>query len=226
MVEALGQLYVAGSRPDFRAVDHPWARRKVDLPRYPFQHRHFWFEASVRSVPVQHTPAAVADAPLSPADTGAAAPAPAPPLAQGSFIAEADAWLSVVEPGEREAHITAFLRTELGRALRVDPAEIDPEAPFASLGIDSLTATELRNRVQAALGVPVPATTFVFTYPTLAILAHGLLTLWTETRADLVQRDGLIRRIPRNGPLLLSHAQEQLWFLDQLLPGSAGATTS
>jgi thioester reductase-like protein len=42
IVEALGQLYAAGSRPDFRNVDSSWTRRKLDLPTYPFQRRRFW----------------------------------------------------------------------------------------------------------------------------------------------------------------------------------------
>jgi thioester reductase-like protein len=42
ILEALAQLYVAGSRPDFRALAGP--HRTVDLPTYPFQHRYFWFE--------------------------------------------------------------------------------------------------------------------------------------------------------------------------------------
>ncbi|MEO7271016.1 MAG: amino acid adenylation domain-containing protein [Vicinamibacterales bacterium] len=222
MVEALAQLYVAGSRPDFRSFDRPWPRRPLDLPRYPFQHRHFWFEPSASSASTRQTTAVMQPATPAadaPADLAAAAPAPSP--APTPFVAEADAWLSAVEAGQREARITQFLRTELGRALRVEPAQIDPDAPFASLGIDSLTATELRNRVQAALGVPVPATTFVFTYPTLSSLARGLLTLWTERRADPRHRDQQIQRIARTGPMALSHAQEQLWFLDQLMPGSS-----
>ena len=42
--EALGQLYVAGARIDFKAVEAPWKRKKVDLPLYPFQRKRFWFK--------------------------------------------------------------------------------------------------------------------------------------------------------------------------------------
>jgi NADPH:quinone reductase-like Zn-dependent oxidoreductase/acyl carrier protein len=42
VVEALGQLYASGSRPDFRAFDRPWPRKKLDLPTYPFQRRRIW----------------------------------------------------------------------------------------------------------------------------------------------------------------------------------------
>ena len=46
ITEALAQLYVAGARPDFHAVDRPWPRTRLDLPTYPFQHRPFWFKAT------------------------------------------------------------------------------------------------------------------------------------------------------------------------------------
>ncbi|MGE3984096.1 MAG: type I polyketide synthase, partial [Dehalococcoidia bacterium] len=43
MMEALAQLYVAGARPNFAAVDGHMSRRKIDLPRYPFEHKPYWF---------------------------------------------------------------------------------------------------------------------------------------------------------------------------------------
>jgi len=44
ITEALGQLYVAGYRPDF-ATRLPRGRT-LDLPTYPFQRRHYWFPQS------------------------------------------------------------------------------------------------------------------------------------------------------------------------------------
>jgi pimaricinolide synthase PimS1 len=60
------------------------------------------------------------------------------------------------------------------------PADIDPQRPFADLGVDSLTALELRNRLVADTGVKL-ATTVVFDHPTPAALVARLTGLATPS---------------------------------------------
>jgi amino acid adenylation domain-containing protein len=87
---------------------------------------------------------------------------------------------------------------------------------FLDLGGHSLLATQLVSRVREAFGVdlPLPA---VFEEPTVAGLAGRLETLLRAgRRAELPP----LERAPRTGPIPLSFAQERLWFLDQIDPGS------
>ena len=49
--------------------------------------------------------------------------------------------------------------------------------------MDSLTAMELRRRLQAALGTELPASLF-FAHPTVTALAEGLLAVWLDNSSD------------------------------------------
>jgi len=87
---------------------------------------------------------------------------------------------------------------------------------FFALGGHSLLATRVVARLAAAVGeVPVR---LLFERPTVA----GLAELLTEHRRG--HAPAPIVRVDRDGPLPLSFAQQRLWFLDQLDPGSVEYT--
>ncbi len=75
---------------------------------------------------------------------------------------------------EQLRHIEEFVLELAGQVLRLDPSRIDRFAPFSTVGMDSLTGLELRNRIQRNLGLPLPAT-LIFAYPTPAALAEHLV---------------------------------------------------
>jgi NAD(P)-dependent dehydrogenase (short-subunit alcohol dehydrogenase family)/acyl carrier protein len=59
-------------------------------------------------------------------------------------------------PDERAAIIERYLCERLARLLQVDAAQLARDAPLTQLGIDSLMAVELKNRVEADLRTSVP----------------------------------------------------------------------
>ena len=196
--EALAAAYTSGHRLNF-ARQQP--HRTVDLPTYPFQRRPYWFLSTTAT-----------EADRSKNNPVEAAPAESRTL-------ECD-WLTATPPEQRLGRVTELIRAELAEALCTPAAEIDPNAEFMRLGMDSLIAMELRRRIQSGFGIEVPASLF-FSQPTISALADGLLRLWEETSSDPGKRQTPIPRVARDGHLPVSHAQEQLWFLNQLLPSSS-----
>ncbi|WP_159001084.1 SDR family NAD(P)-dependent oxidoreductase [Streptomyces sp. SBT349] len=76
---------------------------------------------------------------------------------------------------ERMTILTRLVREQAALVLgHTDLAQVGADQPFRDSGFDSLTAVELRNRLTAATGVRLAATT-VFDYPKPADLAEFLL---------------------------------------------------
>ncbi len=92
---------------------------------------------------------------------------------------------------------------------------VGPEDGFFDLGGHSLLATRLVSRVREVFAVEL-ALQEVFAQPTVADLARNLESALGSGRG--VQLPPL-RRVPRDGALPLSFAQQRLWFLDRLEPG-------
>ncbi|MEV1173957.1 amino acid adenylation domain-containing protein, partial [Nonomuraea sp. NPDC049784] len=85
---------------------------------------------------------------------------------------------------------------------------------FFDLGGHSLIATQVTSRVRAAFGVEIALAT-LFDHPTVAGLAEVIDVAAPGHLAPPIVPVG------RDKPLPLSFAQQRLWFLDQLEPGSA-----
>ena len=75
---------------------------------------------------------------------------------------------------DREETLKTFLQRELQAIMRM-PSLPAPTVGFFDLGMDSLMAVELRNRLNRALaGQYTASNTVVFDYPTIAALAHHI----------------------------------------------------
>ncbi|NMO16396.1 type I polyketide synthase [Pyxidicoccus fallax] len=82
--------------------------------------------------------------------------------------------LATAEPSEQVRLMETFLKTQVAQVLRIPESQLDAEAQLASLGMDSLLGLELRNRLEARFGFPLPVD-LQWQYPTIASLVEPLL---------------------------------------------------
>ena len=84
----------------------------------------------------------------------------------------------------RQAWLIAELQKMVAGVIRLDPARLDPRLPLNSLGIDSIMAIELKNRIETGLGITVSLVDLLQDF-TLTYFADRILSeLQVELEAD------------------------------------------
>ncbi|MFF9402332.1 type I polyketide synthase [Streptomyces sp. NPDC014744] len=256
LLSGLARLHTDGLPLDWAALFPGTVR--AEPPTYAFRHERYWLNADVPLVPDRPAPQGPADAARTAGSvdaahlTGTTEPAGTTESADTTesvdVIASADAAdptdavgptgtralrqrLAQAPPAEQEALLTELVRSRAAVVLgHRGPEDVEPDAVFLEIGLDSVSAAELRAALGTALGLDVPVGA-VFDHRTpLALAAHLRERILgggdgggTEPADadDLGTVGGLVRRAAADGrwerALTLLHA------VADILPGFSSA---
>ncbi len=110
------------------------------------------------------------------------------------------ALLAEIPEAERSAVVLDLVRSNAAAVLgHSSPEEVGPRRAFQEMGLDSLGALELRNRLNAATGLDIGATV-VFDYPSSAALSEYLLA---EAIAGGISKQVVLRTQASEEPIAI-----------------------
>jgi acyl carrier protein len=106
------------------------------------------------------------------AKSDTAVPGPASNANQGIWLSK----LQALNQKEKTNHLFDLIKTEIATIMRCEASEINTDAGFIDLGLDSLMAVELKDILEQQLNLTLDATV-IFDYPNLKALVDFLLIL-------------------------------------------------
>ena len=237
-------LYARGFDLEWSRVSPPG--HFVRLPSYPWQREPFWLDerdngeqtCAIReldrddggsSPTLQHNgqpnsrhAAAVEGNPALVANHDDAAERP-PPIVQDRVAASAgDLWHEAAgSPGlptdVRLQRLIEYFRHRLGALLGLAPDRVDPDRPLLGMGLDSLSAIELKVEIDAGLGISFTPLDADGEGPGIRRLAEWaserLADAPTGSREPDAQAESVQATVEAGPPL--SHGQQMLWYAHQ-----------
>jgi acyl transferase domain-containing protein len=160
ILESLASLYTLGITPDWNGFYRDYKHKRVPLPTYPWTNQRYWI-------------------------TDAAAREPTRALESKQTEEEEHPFLHQLQlaPSDEAEELAAnFVRDHVARILRLDASQVEDQHRLMDIGVDSLMAVELRNRLNKDLGLEqsLPAT-LIFDYPTVQSIARYIVQRLSNT---------------------------------------------
>ncbi|MEU0590238.1 beta-ketoacyl synthase N-terminal-like domain-containing protein [Streptomyces ardesiacus] len=166
LLEAVALAHTHGIPVDWQELFAGHPAHPVDLPVYPFEHRRYWLASGTANTE---------------AAAQAAMPAPTPPPDEPPAGERLRTDLARLSEEQRERTLTELVQTEVAGVAGFDaPHEVEPHRSMTDLGLDSVSAVDLSERLGARTGLDLPAS-LAFDHPTSTAIARHLLTELQDT---------------------------------------------
>ena len=162
---SVGEAWVRGVGVDWSAAFGRGPGRRVGLPTYPFQRRHYWLSAQ-----------STADSSSATQVTGFGPGDAAGPRQEPADSADADlaTQLAGMSSVAAERMVLSLVHRHVAVVAGHDTVDtVDVRLPFRELGFDSPMLMDLKGRLQATTGLRLPSSV-LFDHPTPAALAAHL----------------------------------------------------
>jgi len=150
LLGALGQLWLAGVQIDWPGLYTAEQRCRLPLPTYPFERERYWIDQQPNNNGDQSSTKVEQPKSLSPAP--ALSKLEAEPIANK----EPEAVVMSVSQVTRRDTVLSMLNTIVMELTGATPEEIDIQATFFELGVDSLLLIQSSQSIQDRFGVKVP----------------------------------------------------------------------
>lgn len=139
---AVGQLWLMGARVDWKSYYQAEQRQRLPLPTYPFERKRFWIEPARYNMP--------------------------------SIPESSDSSVNGHEQNKPEAVASGLmqaLKNIVEQSTGLDMESVDGTITFLEMGLDSLTLTQIAQRLQKQFDCKVSFRQLVEDYPNLGTLA-------------------------------------------------------
>ncbi len=176
LLQAIGQLWLAGVTLDWSAFYADEYRHRVPLPTYPFNRQRYWIDPKPAPAAIAASvgPMVVPAVELSPTaaipPSQPVLPLPPAPLELTSLSSEPTATMIETRKQRLIPQLQAVIETTSG----LDVASLDEVTTFLEIGLDSLTLTQVALALKKQFKVKITFRHLLEDYPNLGTLAEFL----------------------------------------------------
>jgi glutamate-1-semialdehyde aminotransferase/acyl carrier protein len=184
LMQAVGQLWLAGVEIDSAAFYADEYRHRLPLPTYPFERQRYWIDA--KPFVAEAAPSAElissATAPVTQSSSMAIVPPASPPVplqpesspSNPSPLQTSQSKVLTDMPDTRKQRLMPILKDVLETTSGLDFASADPTTTFLEMGLDSLSLTQVALALKKRFKVKVAFRNLLEDYPNLDLLAGFL----------------------------------------------------